>query len=300
MGLKHDMKITDQHLAEMVTLFERASEHQDYYTTFLTLLDYGIAEHSACPAFTYPTNYTDSQKALFPKMLQCAIRYVRSRANLWTGDRHASGWADPFGTLFETIAGNFKKSAQGLFFTPTEICTMSAQLIIGDDQTPGKTLAEPACGSGRMVLAAAALNPGLYCCANDIDHACTKMTALNMCLNGVVGEVTCMDGIWPYEDQYRFGYQVVPLLWLIEMLPPGAENLIQVIAYMQGFSDYRKTYALLPLDFKDCKMGLDPKRETTAQAAQNSSAARESAGTPTLEALFKEVLPIGTQGRLFE
>lgn len=297
-SLKRDIGATGE-LATLVQLFERASYRNDYYTTFLHLLDYGIAEFSAGSAHQIPDTYTQAEKDCFPDMLGAAIAYTRQRANLWTGEHLATGWADPFGALFEAIAGEFKKSAQGLFFTPEHLCTMMAQLVIGPGSTPGQTMAEPACGSGRLVLAAAALNPGLYCCANDIDPACTKMTALNMCLNGVVGEVTCMDGLWPYEEKYRFGFQVVPMLWLLEHLPPGMEELFTAVASLASADEYKKTYCLMPLNFNQARMALHPAPATTA-IAENSAQVRTSEGVPTFEALFKEVIPQGVQGRLFD
>lgn len=46
-------------------------------------------------------------------------------------------------------------------------------------------------------------------------------------------------------------------------------------------------------------MALQPV-QATAQIAENSAQVRTSEGVPTLEALFKEVIPQGVQGRLFD
>ena len=108
-----------------------------------------------------------------------------------------------------------------------------------------------------------------------------------------------MDGLWPYEENYRFGFQVVPLLWLIEQLPPGMEILFTAAASIASAGDYRKTYALLPLTFAQARMALHP-APAVAAIAENSAKVRTSEGVPTLDALFKEVVPQGVQGRLFD
>lgn len=300
-SLKRDINAgRDNDLAGMVQAFEEASYRNDYYTTFSTFLDYAIAEFSTGDPYQFPTNYSDKERAWFPQILEAAIRYTRRRANLWTGERMATGWADPFGSLFEAIAGNFKTSAQGLFFTPESVCTMISQMVVTGSR-PGETVCEPACGSGRMILAAAAVNPGLYVCANDIDHACTKMTALNMAMNGVVGEATCMDALWPDEDRYRFGYRIVPIVALLD-LDEMAAMLLNLKMALGGAGDWRKQYVLLPLPYERARIAAPAPPEQTAPMAQiidQAAQVRTSEGTPTLKSLFDQALPKGKQGQLF-
>jgi len=301
-SLKRDINAgRDADLSGMVQAFEEASYRNDYYTTFSEFLDYAIAEFSAGEPHKFSRNFSDKEQGMFPKILEAAILYTRRRANLWTGERRATGWADPFGSLFEAISGNFKKSAQGLFFTPESVCTMISQMVVTGSR-PGQTVCEPACGSGRMILAAAAVNPGLYVCANDIDPACTKMSALNMAMNGVVGEATCMDGLWPGEDRYRFGYQIVPIVAILGEQDEMSAMLLNVKMALGGAADWRKQYVLLPLPYGRAMIAAPDSTEQAAPMAQildQAAQVRTSEGAPTLKSLFEQALPKGKQGQLF-
>lgn len=299
--LKAELRERDPHMVAMLDTFERLGHGHDYYQIFSDLLDYSLGEFGL-GTVGQPHDlgrYSPAEQQAFTDMLQAALGYVRTRANLWTGLRSPSGWADPFGTLFETLAGDMKKAAQGLFFTPESLCTMMAQMVVRPDGAPGETLAEPACGSGRLVLAANAVNPGLYCCANDIDPACTKMTALNMAFNGAVGEVSCMDGLWPVEDTWRFGYRVMPLKFVIENLG-GLGIAIQAVAAIRSGGQYLKTYVIAPLAFEDCRMAAPAPGSGLPQIVENCAQVRTEHDVPTFEHLCREVLPTGQQGRLFD
>ena len=102
----------------------------------------------------------------------------------------AEGYNDPLGDLFMEFLSNDKR---GQFFTPMEICTMMAQMQINPDMPAAQTVCDPCSGSARMLLAAAKINPGLVFYAADVDKTCCKMSALNMMMNQMEGEVAWMD-----------------------------------------------------------------------------------------------------------
>jgi type I restriction-modification system DNA methylase subunit len=58
-----------------------------------------------------------------------------------------------------------------------------------------KTIQDPACGSGRMLLSAAKIERNNYFFGADIDNRCCKMTVINMCLNDLQGEVAWMNSL---------------------------------------------------------------------------------------------------------
>lgn len=99
--------------------------------------------------------------------------------------------ADILGDFFE---GAITHGENGQFFTPEPLCEAIARMTIGEDP-PEKpdgeplTICDPACGSGRTLLAAARLvpNASLYGC--DVDHRCVMMTTINLALNGLRGYV---------------------------------------------------------------------------------------------------------------
>jgi len=77
----------------------------------------------------------------------------------------------------------------GQFFTPQEVCDMMARMTIGDTAEDGKSVHDPACGSGRMLLASAKLCRSMVFVGQDVDEACCQMTAINMALNSLRGWV---------------------------------------------------------------------------------------------------------------
>ena len=83
------------------------------------------------------------------------------------------------------------------------------------DRLPFVRVLEPTCGSGRMGIAAAAMLTANgvpnWITMVDLDQVCAKMATLNMCMNGFVGEVLCMDGLDMTGTSYRFGYKIVPM-----------------------------------------------------------------------------------------
>ena len=251
--IRRDILSHHRELKEVVTIYYEHAYRYGFYKVFEDFIDYCLAQY--CPAleYTLPDYIQEKpdERHDFTKMLDAVIGEVRKKANLWTGDRSASGWYDPFGHFFESVASQFGKAYRGQFFTPEPLCTMMAQMTVGDDKSVGKSLCEPACGSGRFLLAVHAQNPGFYCVSNDIDALCAKMTAVNYCLNGLVGEITCNDGLFPDKERFRFAYKCMPLI---------ATNLGSVSAYkiMCMLSpSLAKQYILIPIAYEESWYRLD-------------------------------------------
>src|SRR5205807_2092029 len=61
--------------------------------------------------------------------------------------------ADVLGDIFE---GAITRGQHGQYFTPNPLCDLMAQLTDHDGE--GRTVNDPCCGSGRMLLAAAKVN----------------------------------------------------------------------------------------------------------------------------------------------
>lgn len=103
-----------------------------------------------------------------------------------------STWCDPLGTYYEILAGNYKKAAFGQFFTPKALCEVMVKFTL-DPKEFSKKINEPACGSGRMILAANAFVKGNSFIAQDADDICCQMTAVNLAFHKVDAVVYCMD-----------------------------------------------------------------------------------------------------------
>lgn len=138
----------------------------------------------------------------------------------------SEGFSDPLGELYmHTISNGYN----GQFFTPEPICDMMASMSIGTNSFPGQTVYDCACGSGRMLLAAAKINRHLLLYGADIDLTCVKMTLLNMLLNSLQGEVAHMDSL---ANRFYTGYEVCTTVvsghhipYYIEFTDPQLSNM---------------------------------------------------------------------------
>ncbi|CCD89868.1 conserved protein of unknown function; putative DNA methylase [Bradyrhizobium sp. ORS 285] len=77
----------------------------------------------------------------------------------------------------------------GQFFTPEPVAKMMAEITAPD----GGSVTDPACGSGRMLIASH--TPGTFLVGIDLDPRCAKMTALNLFWRNMRGNVYCGDSL---------------------------------------------------------------------------------------------------------
>lgn len=97
--------------------------------------------------------------------------------------------ADILGDLFQ---GSITYGERGQFMTPESICDMMAAMMLPQENTDldgRRTVNDPCCGSGRMLLAAAKLQPHWHFVGQDVDLRCTRMTAINLALRNYYGHV---------------------------------------------------------------------------------------------------------------
>ncbi len=112
---------------------------------------------------------------------------------------------DILGDLFQ---GSISYGEAGQFITPEPICQMMARMTLGedDDQQAGtrRTVCDPCCGSGRMLLAAADVRPHWEFVGQDIDLRCVRMTAINLALRNLYGYI-----IWgnSFKNEQRLVYR---------------------------------------------------------------------------------------------
>jgi type I restriction enzyme M protein len=147
--------------------------------------------------------YKKDELYIFCKLFAELVKIYEK--NITAGD-----WCDPLGEYYECLAGNYKKSSFGQFFTPKVICNFMSAIIL-DSNEWGKTINEPACGSGRMVLAANHKAKGNYFICEDLDPICCKMTAINLCFHEIRAEIHCHDAL--SGSNYRFSLAVNYEFW---------------------------------------------------------------------------------------
>lgn len=99
---------------------------------------------------------------------------------------------DILGDLFQ---GAITYGESGQYLSPATIADLLAKMSVDSDAQPMRDrpiyVHDPCCGTGRMLLAAANVNPHVELVGQDIDARCAKITAINMGLRGRYGWVVC-------------------------------------------------------------------------------------------------------------
>jgi len=145
--------------------------------------------------------YKDSElRHEFPKAFSHLVSEMEERVDSSLGN-------DVLGEFFEQYISNGRN---GQFFTPYPVCQFMASITTSENVVTDRPLRvlDPACGSGRMLLAAHRTNgPGYEYYGIDIDRICVKMTALNLFLNGIWNsEAMCANALMP--DDFVISYRV--------------------------------------------------------------------------------------------
>lgn len=96
---------------------------------------------------------------------------------------------DIIGDLFQ---GAVTYGEKGQFLTPQPICDMMAAMNLPEEKTDldgRRTVNDPCCGSGRMLLSAAKVQPNWQFVGRDVDLRCVRMTAINLAMRNYYGHV---------------------------------------------------------------------------------------------------------------
>jgi len=117
-------------------------------------------------------------------------------------DDHGEGLRDVFGDFFME---HISHGHNGQFFTPEHICELMARM--NEPIGFGQRVLDCACGSGRILMAAAKINRNALFYGADVDRNCAMMCVINMCLNGMFGEVAWMNSL---SNQFYGAWQVRP------------------------------------------------------------------------------------------
>lgn len=230
-----------------------------YDAVFHDFIDWLVYQHQFPPTDKNPIEkYKKEEQDRFLKIYQNIQQEVRNRTMLWAKDTiPSSTFYDPLGRMYETITSKYKSSILGQYFTPEHIVEFMTQILDIGTRKGFERVFDPACGSGRMGLSAASYamkkgNP-VWVTMNDIDPICTKMTAVNMALNGIVGEAVCMNGLDLTDKSFRFAYKISPLyLYLSE----ATRDLHRIAIMSKTRQDIKKQYVLIPLKYDQTYLSL--------------------------------------------
>ncbi len=135
-------------------------------------------------------------------------------------DNKGEGLKDGFGDFYMEYLSH---GHNGEFFTPEPVCEMMASIL--NPAGFGERVADCCCGSGRMLMAAAKISRNCLFLGADIDRTCAMMCVINLCLNGLLGEVCWMDTLM---NRFYGG-------WRIEIHPVHGVPYIREIAESESY-----------------------------------------------------------------
>ncbi|WP_159516926.1 N-6 DNA methylase [Sunxiuqinia indica] len=135
-------------------------------------------------------------------------------------DNDGKGLKDCFGDFYMEY---LSFGHNGQFFTPEPVCDIMAR--ISNPAGFGERVADCCCGSGRMLLAAAKISRDSLFFGADIDLTCAMMCLINLCLNGLLGEVCWMDTLM---NKFYAG-------WRIELHPEHGVPYIREISETESY-----------------------------------------------------------------
>lgn len=101
-------------------------------------------------------------------------------------------YSDVFGDFY---MDQISHGLNGEYFTPEPMCEMMAMLQAPKDSVALKTVLDTACGSGRMLIRFADLNPDNFFYGSDVSNSCAKMSVMNFFWNGMRGEIAWMNAL---------------------------------------------------------------------------------------------------------
>lgn len=178
--------------------------------TFNSFLEYVIAQHS----HTITKDLKNASKEIKIAYFDTYREYVKLQY-LKIHTQHKA-WFDPFGAYFEMNASKFSREKRGQFFTPDNLCDCIAKMML-DEKAEKATVYDPACGSGRLPLASHACNPKNYHYGQDLDYTCCLMSAVNMMMHGIQGEVVHGNSL--SDDSYFQGWAINPNIVQLRGIP---------------------------------------------------------------------------------
>lgn len=205
MNLKNKYAVSSKTLiADINKIFDKLAMKHSYYTVIYDFVDMAIcANHVINFASNCTEKDADNEAIYMAVIKKYNSEELNDFAKILAGLRlilEQEPFSDPLGDIYMEHLSNEKN---GQFFTPSSICEMLTRLSGAENAKDYCTVSDPACGSGRMLLAFASVHPIAYFFGVDIDIFCAKMTVLNLMLNGLMGEIVWGDslaldykGIW--------------------------------------------------------------------------------------------------------
>lgn len=131
---------------------------------------------------------------------------------------------DLLGDAYEYLMRHFATESgksKGQFYTPAEVSRILAKVVgIGPNTSQDQTVYDPACGSGSLLLKAAAEAPrGMTIYGQEKDNATWALSEMNMILHGQAGFAEIKKGDTVTSPQFTKGDQLQTFDYIV-MNPP--------------------------------------------------------------------------------
>jgi len=143
--------------------------------------------------------YTTDEMTEFAKLTAILIKTIDMKFCDYD-EKSNPVWYDFFGDFYQLISSRSKAQGLGQFFTPEAVVT--AMVLMQNIDGENKTVLDPACGSGRFLIASHAHNPRNIHFGADLDFVCCQMSVLNMMMHGCRGEIVWKNAL-DTESYYR-------------------------------------------------------------------------------------------------
>lgn len=185
--------------SQINVLFEDFANGQNHATAFVEMLD----------LFLVSFQHHDTEDTCFTALKAITEHPNNLKLMAFYGELGAlsEDFCDPLGELYQTYVS---KGKNGQFFTPDRVADLLACLSGLDGSVLGEAVCDPACGSGRLLLAAARHNRHLRFYGADIDGVCCKMAVVNMLLQSLTGEIAHMDTLSKvFYRKYKVGTRLL-------------------------------------------------------------------------------------------
>lgn len=152
---------------------------------------------------------------------------------------------DVLGDLFQ---GAITYGEAGQFLTPDSITQLMAEMTLGEvgmERLESRTVCDPCCGSGRMLLAVADRQPHWEFIGQDVDLRCVRMTAINLALRNRYGYVIWGNSLGAEQKLiYRTGFNFHGFVRVL--LPENCESHVQQIIVESPLAEQGTSELALP------------------------------------------------------
>jgi len=187
-----------------------------------------LAEANGLEKVIDQADFNDEEKLGKGKEMQDRLsKLVAIFADLDFRGSRAEG-DDLLGDAYEYLMRHFATESgksKGQFYTPAEVSRVLAKVVgIGAETRQDKTVYDPTCGSGSLLIKAAAEAPrGLTIYGQEKDNATWALSRMNMILHGLAGDAEIEKGDTIASPQFTKGAQLRAFDFVV-MNPPFSEK----------------------------------------------------------------------------